>query len=772
MNKESFNWEQYVNNYEDLKKAGINNIDNAWNHWINHGQYEGRHCQTNTIVIDDFDWEQYINNYSDLQNAGINTKLLALDHWTKYGMNENRTDKKLEFNLKINNYLVKLNEIKMNRSKPLMAIDCQPIQHEIRGIGRYCINLINIILEKNTEYNVVLIFNNFMNTDAFQENLNKINISKSQILTCNFDINKIDFLRKYNTSEYEEFKLEQTYANFLDDLYLDVYLNLSEFDLTKISFNKKLIKNKQLKSYCVVYDLIPLTFPEKFLTNSLHSKIYYKHFNNLKSYNNLLSISKFTEKVVKQHIKHIDTISTGVNFNVNKNLSNDEINKILNKYGITKKFIYMQSGFDYHKGFNFALEKFFKLNDDIKNNLQLVFGTIFNTNNVVSNLINIYNECINSNTLIITGRLSEEELSALHSASWLFIFPSEMEGFGLPIVEAWVHNKPAIVAKNSSMIEIMDDDRFMFNHDNSFGELITKLYYNNNFYNECVSKTIRKNMYTWDIVYNNFDKILNKPIISVVCLIKNNEDWIQYFDNYMSELENLNEYVFEYFFYENNSTDNSKQLINKFMKNRSGKYICENIKPYIKWSNSISIERGLWMTHLRQKLKKMHGLLNSDYVLIIDSDIILEKDSINKFVDTFKFNSDISVVSPYTNCLRANDINHYYDTLALFTLDNFNYITSSNTCPFIECNGCKNHRKSINIEIDKSKLFSSNNKIIDVYVAFGSCSMYPTKYYNICDYDEKILMEKLMVCEHYHFVEQFRKYGRVVINTDIKLQMK
>ena len=42
INNNNFNWEDYVNNYEDLKKANINTYESALEHWNNHGKKEGR----------------------------------------------------------------------------------------------------------------------------------------------------------------------------------------------------------------------------------------------------------------------------------------------------------------------------------------------------------------------------------------------------------------------------------------------------------------------------------------------------------------------------------------------------------------------------------------------------------------------------------------------------------------------------------------------------------------------------------------------------------
>jgi len=229
--------------------------------------------------------------------------------------------------------------------------------------------------------------------------------------------------------------------------------------------------------------------------------------------------------------------------------------------------------------------------------------------------------------------------------------------------------------------------------------------------------------------------------------------------------------MFEYFFYENNSTDNSKKLIQSFMECRLGKYLCENIDNPNKWTNPISPERGLWMTQLRNKIKRIHGILNSDYTFVIDSNITFTPNTINDFIKTFENDNTISVVSPYTKCVTSAS-NHYYDSLALRTLSGLNYLNTGNTCPFKHCKRCIRSRNIKRTKIDDNQLLDINDKIIDVSVVFGGCSMYPTKYYNIYNYDSNTVLEKKLVCEHFDFVEKFRENGRIVINSDIRLSMQ
>jgi len=59
--------------------------------------------------------------------------------------------------------------------------------------------------------------------------------------------------------------------------------------------------------------------------------------------------------------------------------------------------------------------------------------------------------------IIMTGEMSDEELSATYSLARIFCFPSFAEGFGLPPLEAMASGVPVIVAKTTSLPEVCGD---------------------------------------------------------------------------------------------------------------------------------------------------------------------------------------------------------------------------------------------------------------------------------------------------------------------------
>ncbi|WP_419801093.1 glycosyltransferase family 4 protein [Mucilaginibacter sp.] len=58
------------------------------------------------------------------------------------------------------------------------------------------------------------------------------------------------------------------------------------------------------------------------------------------------------------------------------------------------------------------------------------------------------------NEVVITGYISDDELDTLYKNALMYIFPSINEGFGLPVLEAFEHNLPVLVANNTCLPEV------------------------------------------------------------------------------------------------------------------------------------------------------------------------------------------------------------------------------------------------------------------------------------------------------------------------------
>ena len=161
-----------------------------------------------------------------------------------------------------------------------------------------------------------------------------------------------------------------------------------------------------------------------------------------------------------------------------------------------------------------------------------------------------------------------------------------------------------------------------------------------------------------------------------------------------TDLEENTNFKFTYYIYENNSTDDSKIKLSNFMKNRKGKLILENIDREIKYGQ-ISNERGSLMANLRNKLKDEHGELKSDFTILMDSDIIFNKETLIRMLQIIN-NNNIVMVTPYSICGNIyNKYNtyHYYDSFALISKDGVSFKHTYNTCLDPNCKRCLHIRK-------------------------------------------------------------------------------
>ncbi len=59
--------------------------------------------------------------------------------------------------------------------------------------------------------------------------------------------------------------------------------------------------------------------------------------------------------------------------------------------------------------------------------------------------------------VVCTGHVSQEELDALYERSAFTVLPSTNEGFGLVVVESWLHGKPALVTNRAGVAELVTD---------------------------------------------------------------------------------------------------------------------------------------------------------------------------------------------------------------------------------------------------------------------------------------------------------------------------
>jgi len=99
-----------------------------------------------------------------------------------------------------------------------------------------------------------------------------------------------------------------------------------------------------------------------------------------------------------------------------------------------------------------------------------------------------------TNDIIFLGYLSDFELCALYNKTEIFVFPSFYEGFGFPILEAFLCEAAVVTSKTSSCGEVAQDGAVLIDP-NSFEDIakgIKKILNDTSFASQLKEKALRR----------------------------------------------------------------------------------------------------------------------------------------------------------------------------------------------------------------------------------------------------------------------------------------
>ncbi len=375
-----------------------------------------------------------------------------------------------------------------------IGFDMQAIQTDFsrnRGIGRYSVNLIKNIFKIDCLNEYTLIYNNLFSVEdekLFDFNKNVKSYSVSYLKNNDHYLN--DIIQEFN-------------YNYLN---LDVLHILSPFE----TFDNKAIITKNLtKVYShlvtTLYDLIPLIYSNHYLKNQQIKQYYYKSLKTLYDSDMILAISESSRRdainllgIPEDKIVNISGACSEIFHRIDQITGQDK-DKILRKYGINSKFILYTGGIDFRKNIERTIEAFSKINASLLREYKLVIVCHIRKEDK-DNLINLSKKFMIDDRVIFTGYIPDEDLNLLYNICDLFIFPSFYEGFGLPVIEAMKCGAPVIASNASSIPEIVDRSDCLFDPFNvdDIALNITKVLSNETLRKQLIKHCLKRaNNFTW-----------------------------------------------------------------------------------------------------------------------------------------------------------------------------------------------------------------------------------------------------------------------------------
>jgi glycosyltransferase involved in cell wall biosynthesis len=217
-----------------------------------------------------------------------------------------------------------------------------------------------------------------------------------------------------------------------------------------------------------LHDLIPAVFPEENMPDPAVQRFYWARLELVRQAERVLSVSEATARdAVEMLGLRPDRISvTGggvsVDFAPPESLSNalGAVRRL--RPAIDGEYVLYTGGMDYRKNVGGLLTAYAGLPAELRNAYKLVIVGRLGLDDPFGPFAAQAKQLGIADRVVFTGYVPEQELVLLYQAATLFVFPSLYEGFGLPVVEALACGAPAIAGRNSSLVELIEQEEALF----------------------------------------------------------------------------------------------------------------------------------------------------------------------------------------------------------------------------------------------------------------------------------------------------------------------
>lgn len=202
----------------------------------------------------------------------------------------------------------------------------------------------------------------------------------------------------------------------------------------------------------IVYDLIPLRFPEAYLAHPGIAASYREALAAVQQYDLLLTISESARRDISEllpscaaQVVNIGAASDRGFFRPPAARPDSTAAHWLKAQGIHKPFVYAITAPDLRKNLAGLLAAWRCLPQRLRDRFQCVItcsGTA---------------ESVDEQSVVLTEAVDDDRLRLLYQQATAFVFPSRYEGFGLPLLEALQCGAAVVAGDNSSQVEVVGE---------------------------------------------------------------------------------------------------------------------------------------------------------------------------------------------------------------------------------------------------------------------------------------------------------------------------
>ncbi len=349
-----------------------------------------------------------------------------------------------------------------------IAFDGRVLERKMTGVGRYLINILDELpnWDKSNQY--------FIFTNNYQKHIQN-----------SFYVYRI---------------LEKPFINskIFTPLWLNYFLppELEKDEIDVLIGPNILIPTKRINNcfkISIVHDIMPLTHPEFF-------PYFYKNFlriylpSSIKSSDLIITISEASKKSICEYFNFPEEKIKVVYNTISKNfrkLTEEEIIKVQKEstLNLPKKFLIYVGVIEKRKNIDLILklaENLNRIDNDLK--ILLVGKPGYGYKRLKWKIDKL------SSKVFELNQVSDRDLLLLYNKARMLLFPSFVEGFGLPPIEAMACGTPVIASNCEALKEIIGEDGILCepNDLNCLMEAVNILLNDQEFYSNMVQKGLEK----------------------------------------------------------------------------------------------------------------------------------------------------------------------------------------------------------------------------------------------------------------------------------------
>lgn len=253
------------------------------------------------------------------------------------------------------------------------------------------------------------------------------------------------------------------------------------------------ISSKKNKVIQTLHDVFPM-INEAYYQNTFHRKLH-----GLTVADKIMAMSEYARDTFLNFHPHLaDRVEVvyqaiAMDSQLIEKCKNTFINKeILSKFNLKeKKYMFFVGAIEYRKNIH-SIIKAFKIATLKNQELKLVIAGRADDNKYLNDF-DLLKYMLDSKDVQIKfiGEITDIEKVCLIQNSKAFLFPSLLEGFGIPVVEAQTLGVPVLTANNSALTEVGADSTLMVNDAEDIEELIegiVKLWEDDEYCSHLISK--------------------------------------------------------------------------------------------------------------------------------------------------------------------------------------------------------------------------------------------------------------------------------------------